>query len=361
MKNAGIKQQTTLIVAMCLMVLTGMVQAKDMYLMKGGVVVLKQSLAAAAVDSIVYYEPAHKVTTAAVTNIGVSTATCGGTIAAYDGATVTARGVCWSTSTMPTIALSTKISNGTGTGAFSSSLTGLAGGTKYYVRAYATNSGGVTSYGAEQSFVTLTTDIDGNVYTSVTIGTQTWMVENLKTTKYRNGDAIDNVTGNTAWSARTAGAWCDYSNTATNGTKYGHLYNWYAVSDTRNIAPVGWHVATDADWTKLMSYVAANLGTSLNAAKALAAATTDWTAYSTAGTVGNNLALNNFTGFSALPGGYRSLDGTFDSLSNNGLWWGSTEGSTSTAWYRYVGYNASLVGRSYHGKANGFSVRCVRD
>jgi hypothetical protein len=155
MKNAGIKQQTTLIVAMCLMVLTGMVQAQNMFLMKSGVVVLKQSLAAAAVDSIVYYEPAHKVTTAAVTNIGVSTATCGGTIAAYDGATVTARGVCWSTSTMPTIALSTKISNGTSTGGFSSSLTGLTSGTTYYLRAYATNSSGVTSYGAEVIFKTL--------------------------------------------------------------------------------------------------------------------------------------------------------------------------------------------------------------
>jgi len=361
MKNAGIKQQTTLIVAMCLMVLTGMVQAQNMFLMKSGVVVLKQSLAAAAVDSIVYYEPAHKVTTAEASSITATTATCGGTIAAYDGAIVTARGVCWSTTTMPTIALSTKISNGTGTGAFSSSLTGLEGSTKYYVRAYATNNSGVTSYGAEVSFVTLTTDFDGNVYTSVTIGTQTWMVENLKTTKYRNGDAIDNVTDNTVWLARTAGAWCDYFNIASNGTKYGHLYNWYAVSDTRNIAPVGWHVANDADWTKLESYVADHLGTSLNAAKALATATTDWTASSTAGTVGNNLALNNFTGFSALPGGYRYNDGTFYNQGYFGFWWSSTEYYTSSAWYRNMFYGGSNVYRNSSSKASGFSVRCVRD
>jgi len=360
MKNAGIKQQTTLIVAMCLMVLTGMVQAQNMFLMKSGVVVLKQSLAAADVDSIIYYEPAHKVTTAEASSIGATTATCGGTIAAYDGAIVTARGVCWSTTTMPTIALSTKISNGTGTGAFSSSLTGLEGSTKYYVRAYATNNSGVTSYGAEVSFVTLTTDFDGNVYTSVTIGTQTWMVENLKTTKYRNGDVIDNVTDNTVWKDLTAGAWCDYSNIPANGTKYGHLYNWYAVSDTRNIAPVGWHVATDADWTKLTSYVADHLGTSLNAAKALAA-TTDWSTDSGTGTVGNNLALNNFTGFSALPGGYRYDDGSFYYQGGFGYWWSGTEYGTSDARFRSMYYFNSFVYRFYYYKANGFSVRCVRD
>ena len=204
------------------------------------------------------------------------------------------------------------------------------------------------------------TDKDGNVYQTVTIGTQTWMVENLKTTKYRDGSSIANVTDGTLWAGLTAGAWCDYENSAANGTKYGHLYNWYAVADTRNIAPVGWHVATDAEWTTLTNYVAANLGTSLNVAKALAA-TTDWTTYSTAGTVGNNLALNNATGFSALPGGCRYGDGTFYYVGYLGLWWSSSELDATNAWLRDMGYSNSGVFRYDTSKVSGFSVRCIRD
>ncbi len=205
---------------------------------------------------------------------------------------------------------------------------------------------------------TTVTDKDGNVYRTVTIGTQTWMAENLKTTKYRNGDVIPSPAG--SWSALTSGAQAAYENSAANATKYGLLYNWYAVNDSRKIAPVGWHVATDAEWTTLTNYVSANLGTSLSVAKALAA-TTDWITDSGTGTVGNNLTLNNATGFSALPGGYRFGDGTFDYLSSYDGWWSSTEYNTSYAWYRYMYYDSSLVGRISDSKANGFSVRCVRD
>ena len=98
----------------------------------------------------------------------------------------------------------------------------------------------------EQSQSETVKDIDGNVYHTVTIGTQIWMVENLKTTKYRNGDGIPNVTDNTQWGNLTTWAYCNYNNDAANGTKYGKLYNWYAVNDSRNIAPTGWHVPTDA-------------------------------------------------------------------------------------------------------------------
>lgn len=205
-------------------------------------------------------------------------------------------------------------------------------------------------------------DIDGNVYQTVTIGTQVWMVENLKTTKYRNGDPIPNVTDDTEWSNLTTGAQCNYNNDAAIGNKYGKLYNWYAVSDGRNIAPTGWHVPSDAEWTTLENYVAANLGTSGSVAKALASKT-DWASSTDAGAVGNDLTKNNSSGFTALPGGYRYGYGGFSSIGFNGYWWTSTEGSSDYAWNRNLGCYDPVVGRSsnygYEGRV--FSVRCVRD
>ena len=121
------------------------------------------------------------------------------------------------------------------------------------MRAYATNSAG-TAYGAEVSFTTLTTDVDGNVYHTVTIGTQTWMVENLKTTKYRNGEAIGTTIGNVLNSSTSTYQWA-YGGIEANVAKYGRLYNWYAATDIRGIAPAGWHVPNDAEWTTLESYV----------------------------------------------------------------------------------------------------------
>lgn len=143
--------------------------------------------------------------------------------------------------------------------------------------------------------------------------------------------------------------------------KYGNLYNWFAVNDSRNIAPTGWHVATDAEWTTLENYVTTNLGTSVSVAKALAA-TTDWATYSAAGAIGNNPSINNYSGFSGLPGGFRSnYDGTFYDVSNTGYWWSSSEISTTYAYYRYLYYYGSTVGSSYDAKSTGCSVRCIKD
>jgi len=214
---------------------------------------------------------------------------------------------------------------------------------------------------------TACTDADGNNYTAVTIGTQTWMVENLKTTKYNDDTAILLVTDNTAWTKLSTPAYCWYNNdTATYKNKYGALYNWYAVN-TGKLAPTGWHVPTDAEWITLTDYVTANLGTSLTVAKALAAATTDWTTYSDNGSVGCDLTLNNSTGFSALPGGYRlNVNGTFDLVGGYGYWgygywWSSIEHGTYGAWGRSIYYSYSGVIRSSHNGQMGFSVRCVRD
>lgn len=209
-------------------------------------------------------------------------------------------------------------------------------------------------------------DIDGNVYQTFTIGTQVWMVENLKTTKYRNGDPIPNVTDDTEWSNLTTGAQCNYNNDAAIGnTYYGKLYNWYAVSDGRNIAPTGWHVPSDAEWTTLENYVAANLGTSGSVAKALASKT-DWASSTDAGAVGNDLTKNNTSGFSALPGGYRYYDGDFLGIGGYGFWWTSSEYDAVSAWGRYLSYYDPEVDR-YDSvvydddKGAGISVRCVRD
>jgi uncharacterized protein (TIGR02145 family) len=206
------------------------------------------------------------LTTTTVSSITSTTASSGGNISNDGGGAVTARGVCWSTSQNPTIALTTKTLDGTGTGTFTSSITGLSPSSVYYVRAYATNSAG-TSYGNQQTMTTTTTifnpnltygavnDIDGNTYKTIVIGTQTWMAENLKTTKYRNGDTIPTNLTNAAWSDATTGAYAIYNNDAANNTIYGKLYNWYAVTDSRNICPVGWHVPSDSEWTTLVNYL----------------------------------------------------------------------------------------------------------
>jgi uncharacterized protein (TIGR02145 family) len=218
------------------------------------------------------------------------------------------------------------------------------------VRAYATNSAG-TAYGNEDSFKTLTVvDIDGNVYQTITIGTQTWMASNLRVTHYRDGSLIANVTDNTAWAGLSTGAWCDYSNLADNGTKYGHLYNWYAASDSRNIAPVGWHVATDADWSTLTTYLG---GEGVAGGKLKETGTSHWN--------GPNTGATNETGFSALPGGYRGYLGTFASVGNGGDWWSSSEYSITNAWYSYMNFDNSGLYRSNAPKTYGLSVRCVKD
>jgi uncharacterized protein (TIGR02145 family) len=194
-------------------------------------------------------------------------------------------------------------------------------------------------------------DIDGNVYHTVTIGSQVWMVENLKTTKYRNGDPIPNVTDNTAWSNLTTGAYCNYNNNSDNATTYGRLYHWYAVTDSRNIAPAGWHIPTDAEWTTLTTYLG---GENVSGGKLKETGTAHW--------LSPNTGATNETGFTSLPGGYRSNYGAFYDIGHIAYWWSSTESSMTTAWCRSMYYNTSNVLRSGGLKENaGFSVRCVKD
>ena len=197
------------------------------------------------------------------------------------------------------------------------------------------------------------TDIDGNVYKTITIGTQTWMAENLRTTKYRNGKAIPEVIDTTAWINLSTGAYCNYKNTRNTDTiaTFGRLYNWYAVADTRNIAPTGWHVPIDAEWTTLTTYLG---GESVAGDKLKELGTTHWV-------TDLNTGVDNSSGFTALPGGSRDSDGTFSDIGHDGHLWSSSESNIDNAWTRLMQYYVRGVFRDDYSKVVGFSVRCVRD
>ena len=419
-----------------------------------------------SIDSITYTigNPGQlaTLTTLPVGNIANITATSGGNITNNGGSPVTQRGVVWSTSPNPTTA-NNQSNDGSGTGNYTSTLTGLTASTTYYVRAYATNSAG-TAYGNELSFTTtggagsitalncasatnngtltaglvasgvssivpytggnggthngqtvtstgvtgLTASLavgtfangsgsltytitgtaatsgtanfslniggqnctlsrtvnaagvafNGYIYQTVQIGTQTWMAENLRTTKYRNGDFIPNVTDPNQWAALTTGAWAHYDNNSQYENPYGILYNWFAVNDSRNVCPTGWHVPSDAEWSTFINYLDpnANGGISLNTAggKMKSTGTQYWQS--------SNQNATNESGFSGLPGGYRTYyDGSFYDIGFRGNWWSSTENDASSAWTRYLySYDVSVYRASYF-KGNGFSVRCLRD
>jgi uncharacterized protein (TIGR02145 family) len=198
--------------------------------------------------------------------------------------------------------------------------------------------------------LTTVTDIDGNIYHTVVIGTQTWMLENLKVTHYRNGDAIPNVTDGAEWIGLLTGAYCDYDNTPDNSTTYGKLYNWYAVNDSRNLCPSGWHVPTDTEWTTLTDYLG---GIDVAGGKMKETGTTHWNTPNTGAT--------NESGFTALPGGGRNYYGTFDVIYDNGGWWSVTSDDLTHAWSRYVYYLDETVTRNNNTKTSGWSVRCIKD
>jgi uncharacterized protein (TIGR02145 family) len=203
------------------------------------------------------------------------------------------------------------------------------------------------------------TDYDGNVYETVLIGDQCWMMEHLKVTHYRNGDAIPHVTDGSIWSGLSTGAYCEYDNNPGHVATYGRLYNWYAVADPRNIAPEGWHVPTDDEWKQLemhlgMSQAEADGGglRGTDEGGKLKDTTVHWASPNTGAT--------NESGFSGLPGGSRIDNGNFSNMGNVGFFWTATE-SSSYAWYRTLHYLYSQVPRGATYKHRGFSVRCVRD
>jgi uncharacterized protein (TIGR02145 family) len=195
------------------------------------------------------------------------------------------------------------------------------------------------------------TDIDGNVYHTVTIGTQVWMKENLKTTRYNDGATIPEVKDSVAWVAiTTTPAYCWYNNdSAAYKATYGALYNWYTVN-TNKLCPVGWHVPTDTEWITLTTYLG---GDSIAGGKLKETGLTHWST--------PNLGADNTTGFTALPGGWLFSFGIFKCIGINGLWWSSSDDGLGGAWINEMDYNYSDVYRHNIGKKNGVSVRCLKD
>ena len=199
------------------------------------------------------------------------------------------------------------------------------------------------------------TDFEGNIYHTITIGRQTWTVENLKSTKYRDGTAIPLVTDNTAWAGLSTPGYCWYTNDSLWYYKntYGALYNWYVVNPTnpKKLAPYGWHVATDADWNTLSTFVDFAGGAELKEAG---------TAHWAPATPPNEWATNAL-GFSALPGGYRWLDGTFANAGYYGYWWTTAEGDASITGNRVMNNNSADLLVYHYQQRCGMSVRLVRD
>jgi len=204
-------------------------------------------------------------------------------------------------------------------------------------------------------------DIDGNVYKTIVIGDQCWMMENLKATHYRNGDPIPHITDAGEWAALSDGAYCEYDNDSANVTVYGRLYNWYAIEDNRNIAPSGWHVSTDAEWQQLEIFLGMS-GSDANAwgdrgtdegGKLKEVGITHWNS--------PNAGATNESGFTALGGGFRDLYGIYHYMGRYARFWSSTEYLGPYAYLRGLSKFNPLIFRAGLEKQYGFSVRCVRD
>lgn len=345
------------------------------------------------------------VTTDTVTNIQLTSAMVGGTVAADGGATVTSRGICWSTTPNP--GMSGYYSReGSGTGSYNSYLSDLKPNTTYYVRAYATNSMG-TAFGKQQSFTTkkeasnlvssyavdsdlkptttsnsscgIVKDYDGNTYKTVQIGKQCWMAENLRTTHY--GDGVLIALGSTSVSSSKALRYYP-GNSARNLQQYGYLYNWKAVmrnslsansipSGVRGICPEGWHVPSRNEWIMFINYISSQDkyrcgGNKENVAKSLASSS-GWVSSNEACAVGNDLLENNRTKFSLVPAGCYSRVGTNSSTSyvigRSAFLWFCTEYDSYGAWNGTLYSYEAREGRweNLSDKSCAFSVRCLKD
>lgn len=309
---------------------------------------------------------APTLTTTAASSITKYAASAGGTITSNGGSAITASGICWSTTATPTTANS-KTTDGTTSGTFTSSITGLTAGTVYYVRAYATNAIG-TSYGAAQSFTTLSTPV---AQTSVLIGTQRWTDKNLNVANYRNGDAITYAANSAQWAAATSAGEGAYTYlkyaSGDGGATYGKLYNWYAVNDARGLAPAGYHIPTLSEWTTLRSSQNLN-GTTLKSN------TTDWSGEFS--NVNNNISVTpnanynlyngtNSTGFNVLPGGSIFNTGTNGNYGSASFWTATQDATNPTRaeWlyfhpsFFYVGSDCCAT----ENKQTGMSIRLVKD
>ena len=304
------------------------------------------------------------LTTSSVSDVTLNSAVSGGNITSDGGAEITEKGVCWSVNQNPTVDDS-KTVDGTGAENFTSNLTGLDPGTDYYVRAYATNSAG-TSYGPRIGFSTepdispiifnpaltygTVSDIDGNAYKTIQIGTQIWMAENLKTTRYNDEEAIPLVMSGTEWSNLTSHGFSWYLNSPeANKNVYGALYNWYAVTSGK-LCPEGWHVFSETELNTLSTY----LGGGTEVGSLMKETGTDhW--------VFPGSSATNESGWTGLPGGRRNDEGVFTSNGFVGYWWTATEFNSTEAVDAMLYYDFTFLDSNNYKKTNGMSVRCVKD
>lgn len=198
------------------------------------------------------------------------------------------------------------------------------------------------------------TDIDGNTYKTIKIGDQWWMTENLRTTRYRNGDSISFVSETYEWVNADTGAYCNYGNDTGYVKTFGRLYNWHAVNDSRNMAPTGWHVSSDEEWTILTAFLG---GDSVAGGKIKESGYLHWASPNTGGT--------NESGFTAFAGGHRlgNASGAYFGLGQYGNWWSSTSGDNgdSRAWSRELGYQHAKIFMNKQDMKYGYSVRCVKN
>jgi uncharacterized protein (TIGR02145 family) len=206
-------------------------------------------------------------------------------------------------------------------------------------------------------------DQDGNLYKMVIIGDQIWMAENLKVTHYRNGDPIPNVTSPAEWDVLSTGAYCVYDNNESYADTYGYLYNWYAVTDDRSIAPEGWHVPTDKEWKQLYLYLGISRFDMLfscpswigddEGGKMKEVSTTYWNSPNTGAT--------NESGLSARPGGVRGKNGNYGLIGLHAYFWSTSKANLNLASYHMLSSTSSWIFWHYSYKNFGFSVRCVKD
>ena len=290
------------------------------------------------------------ISTNNISSVSTTTAVSGGNISSNGGDSVTARGVCFGTSSNPTL-LNNVVNCGNGSGTFSANLTNLLPDTTYYLRAFATNSLG-TAYGNQISFNTLKLpvvyDYDSNGYDTVHIGAQIWLKQNLKTTHYNNGVVIPNVTNTYSWVYLSTPAYCNYNNDTNIANVYGRLYNWYAVN-TSKLCPVNWHVPNNNEFIVLINYLG---GKYIAGGKLKEAGTIHWSV--------PNLGATNASGFTALPGGENG--GNYHSLGTHGYWWCSNSIDLGSANFSYLYYNYTNADQNIGiSKWAGLSVRCLKN
>jgi len=293
---------------------------------------------------------APSLTTTEASQVTAIAAISGGNILTDGGYTITSRGVCWSTSQNPTI-INSHTSDGSGIGSYTSNITGLNQATTYFVRAYATNSLG-TNYGNQVSFTTeeLTSFIDsrdGTEYSTVQIGNQIWMAENLKYLPYVYAPSSGSNTLKYYYVYNFSGTIVSAAKATSNYNTYGVLYNWTAALSA---CPTGWHLPSDSEWTELSDYLG---GESVAGGKLKETGTSHWS--------NPNTGATNETDFTALPGGYRSTSNSFYSLGTYGYFWSSTLSTSTNAIDRRLNSINIQMNKADVVKENGFSIRCVKN